>query len=220
VAVVIASHHLKDTWRPRLDWPDGTHVQWGRGGLVLRGSGNYLTAFFEAFPRDGSAGFLRGEGADIALAESDAFRQWSSANSCLRGSGHRWSRQIRKNGRATGQIYQNGGCICASCGSFSISMKPIVQLADWSRAPTRSELASILLGGCKPPPHSDMEMLKHSRRLELRARAAKIRLPDIPPGPAPGLFCEDPYRLACRQAVLDYTASRGEQAVSAIEIFS
>lgn len=64
-------------------WPEDTFVQCGDSGLVLGDSEDtsYLTAFFEAFPKDPKT-FIRGEGKDLAEAELSAFNKFLKIKAC------------------------------------------------------------------------------------------------------------------------------------------
>lgn len=207
---VIAEHHARDEWRPKQPWPTDCHVQWGGSGVVL-GSAPYRTAFFEAFPRDGTAGFIRGEGPSIDDAEADAFRQWSASSACLSSGGHRWTRSRRtkgKDGKPKAFTYTNGGCFCLKCGAFQTAMLPIVELGSWRKPLSCTELETIASGYCRPR-HGDPDDQRKAlwrRRTALRGTAAGIKLPplDMPCTPKVGVFDPDEYETACRRAVADY----------------
>ena len=55
----------------KYDWKDNCFVQCGDEGVVLDKVDSYLTAFFEAFPKEPKT-FIRGEGKTIAEAEKQA----------------------------------------------------------------------------------------------------------------------------------------------------
>lgn len=241
---IIKSHHAKDEWRPLLAWPDDCTVQWGGRGVVFSGKETYQTAFFEAFPADGSAGFLRGEGKTIEEAEADAFSQWERQAGCFRGRGHRWTRARRlgdvharaaKHGRplnrlSSGQLrdlmkaintYTNSGCFCLRCGAFQCVARPIPEIGKW-RDPLRStELEAIGSGMVRREPWEDKvpeDERRRSqlfrRRLELRAKANGIVLPDhtAPEFQGTGnLFDEDPYDTACHEAALAYYVQQAKR---------
>jgi hypothetical protein len=162
----IADHHLKDEWRPLLAWPEDCYVQWGGSGLVLgREPGeSYGTAFFEAFPKGDSGGFVRGEGPTIEEAEADAHGKWTRASAC----DHRFSRKG----------YTNGGAICRKCGHFATVFKPIVKLGSWAKPIEAQEIAHALGGYLCPWPNETESSNKFHRRLLLRIRAAGMAIPD------------------------------------------
>lgn len=108
-------------------WPENCFVQCGGDGLVIASKGSlnkvftsedplkelavqashpesYITAFFEAFPKEPDT-FIRGEGKDIAAAEEDAWTQYLSFVAC---KGH----EFEKRG------YTNGAGFCVHCGMF------------------------------------------------------------------------------------------------------
>jgi hypothetical protein len=212
----IASHHLNDPWRPVQAWPDACYVQWGGDGVVL-GRNSYRTAFFEAFPKDGSAGFIRGEGATVTEAEQSAFRQWSAAARCQASGGHLWSRTRRdksKEGVVRPHTYTNGGCFCLKCHAFQTVMKPVVKLGAWRDPLGRSELQSIASGYCRGDGSADRpEQVLWRRRMALRAALAGIKLPpvDMPCAPKAKLFESDEYERACARAVVDYYRANSER---------
>lgn len=131
----IAAHHIKGTPEHRLSslirpdpdytpvcaWPDDCTVQWGHGLVPA-------VPFFEAFPR---GTFIRGEGADIAEAEANAFAKYQRDLAC----DHQWGRQ-----RPNGQLYTNGAGWCRKCGGFRGRMfQPVVVLGHWRRPLSRWE---------------------------------------------------------------------------------
>jgi hypothetical protein len=206
---IIASQHKNEAWRPLLAWPDDALVQWGGSGVVLAGRESYQTAFFEVFPKDGSAGFLRGEGVDLEAAESSAHKAWTRQNACHTASGHRWSRAMRnKDGGVS--TYTNGGCFCLRCGSFQTAMAPIVELGAWRKPLGVSEIDHIASGFCRPSKNLDAIGRKWLRTLALRAALSGIKLPPITPRePGLGPFAQDSYQRACERAVaLFYIANR------------
>ena len=94
----------ENPYTPICDWPEDCRVQWGDCGLVLRKKGNggdYLTAFFEAFPDT----FIRGEGETVEQAEKDAYSQFVKFSVCSAHEFERWH-------------YTNGGGVCKHCGMF------------------------------------------------------------------------------------------------------
>ena len=115
--VILARQHQQGAWRyqpenePKKPWPEDTVVQWGVGGLVFRDEdkgGNYVTAFFEAFPKDPDT-FIRGEGATVAEAEENAFAQFEKYLAC---PGHEFERRG----------YINGAGFCKHCDLFAGSI--------------------------------------------------------------------------------------------------
>lgn len=90
--MIIANHCKEGTARgakhkPVCAWPENCYVQWGDSGIVFTGGkgisedinilSSYVTAFFEAFPRDPDT-FIRGEGTTIEEAERKAFAKFTS----------------------------------------------------------------------------------------------------------------------------------------------
>jgi hypothetical protein len=203
---IIRPQHENDPWRPLQAWPDSTHVQWGGKGVVFGKSDAYTTAFFEAFPRDGTAGFLRGEGQSIEAAEEAAFAQWSRFRTCLDTGGHRWGRtRILGNGKTS--TYTNGGCFCRRCGSFQTVMPVIVALGEYKQPLSTIELESIASGFCRANTdrESDKRAILWRRRMALRAKVAGIDLPPITPrDPTLNPFASDDYSRGCRKAVRAY----------------
>jgi hypothetical protein len=206
---VIAAHHSEDTWRPRQSWPAAVQVQWGENGLVFTPGAphSYQTAFFEAFPQDGSAGFIRAEGADLEAAELHAYQLWQRQHGCAEGEGgHRWTRSLRlREGRV--QTYTNGGCHCLRCGAFEVAMSPIVELGAFNAPLSATELESMASGFCRASPWSveDRRSRKWRQRMALRGRRAGIALPEVTPRePGREPFDPDGYELACRHAVAEY----------------
>jgi hypothetical protein len=116
-----------DGWLPVSPWPADCMVQWGGAGLVLRPSGDYRTAFFEAFPREPDT-FIRGEGADVPAAEAEAWRKFARQRDC---PGHK----VERAG------YRNGAGVCSECGLFV--SKAFAPLPD----PDTSSLLGAALGG-------------------------------------------------------------------------
>lgn len=204
----IASHHANDPWRPVQNWPEDTLVQWGRQGVVFvqDGKDSYTTGFFEAFPGDGSAGFIRGEGATLEEAEEKAFQEWSRNRACLEAGGHRWSRTRRLRGGKT-DTYLNGGCFCRRCGAFQTIMSEVVMLGAYKAPLTSAELNSMASGFCRASPWSrdDERSRRWRRRMILRAKFFGIALPEITPAdPGKDPFEDDPYEKRCARAVRDF----------------
>jgi len=89
------------------EWPADCAVQGGTSGIVFARSGNYHTAFFEAFPRD-PATFIRGEGATVEAAETAAWGKWQRVLHCPSGGQHEYETRG----------YRNGAGFCRYCGLF------------------------------------------------------------------------------------------------------
>jgi len=195
--MIIAKHCLSRDWQPKLPWPDDCSVQWGSKGVVFSREGNYSTAFFEAFPKDNSGGFIRGEGESVSLAEKDAFEKYKSEIHCA----HVWSRTLRlKNGGFS--TYTNGGCFCLKCNAFKTVMRPIVKLGSWGDYLSASDFSLINMGVVSP----FCESKKYARRLFLKGRMFGIELPDWQD--FNGLDSDecilDSFNKACRHAVKNY----------------
>jgi len=234
---IIAKHHASDPWQPLKPWPDNCHVQWGDRGLVLGREKSYSTAFFEAFPKDGSGGFIRGEGETLEAAEASAFASYERQHACVTAGGHRWTRSKRlrtfqKRLRKERQVpeimtYTNGGCFCLRCNAFATALPAVPSLGDWRTPLSFSELDSIMSGLVRPNPALDgrdsEEERKRSalwrRRLELRARFFGIELPDhrLPQyqrDEEAGPRGVDPYEQACRDAVARFYLRTKEAAAT------
>ncbi len=207
----IASQHANDPWRPLLEWPEDALVQWGGHGIVLAGKDSYKTAFFEVFPKDGSAGFIRGEGEGLEAAEADAHKTWVRQSGCNATGGHRWTRARRQKGGGI-QTYTNGGCFCLKCGSFQTVMPPIVELGAWRKPLSVMEIDAIAMGHCRPTERDDAKSREYSRKLGLRARRSGIRMPPVT-SPVQGrrAFEQDPYELACQRAVAEFYIDHRER---------
>jgi hypothetical protein len=212
---IIAGQHKNDVWRPLLGWPEDCLVQWGGRGLVLSKDGNhYQTAFFEAFPKDGSAGFIRGEGKGLEAAEAAAHKIWQRQNGCNTTGGHRWSRTLRNNSGGV-QTYINGGCFCLKCGSFKSVMAPVVALGDWRKPLSVVEISAIASGHCRPSRRDDAESLAWSHKLSLRAKLSGIKLPPVTEREEGlRLFEEDSYELGCQRAVAEFYLANRERLES------
>lgn len=93
---------------PRLAtraWPATTSLQGGENGLVgISGGGAYETAFMEAYPTRLPT-FLRGEGATLTDAETDAWRRHQTVIRCRHDGG------FEPRGR------RNGYGFCSGCGA-------------------------------------------------------------------------------------------------------
>jgi hypothetical protein len=82
-----------DPYDCQKEWPEDCGVQCGDSGLVFSKSGNYQTAFFEAFPKNPGC-FLRGEGATIEEAEENCWNKYQKVIVC----NHEMERRDRKDG--------------------------------------------------------------------------------------------------------------------------
>jgi hypothetical protein len=228
---IIASQHANDPWRPLHPWPDDCRVQWGGSGIVITDAGSYGTAFFEAFPGDGSAGFLRGEGETLEAAETDAFARYSRQRACHVAGGHAWTRARRlkgheerlRKGRKVPKVdtYTNGGCFCLRCGAFQTAKPSIPRLGSWRDPMAFGELELIMMGSLgsersRLRGRSERERAENAvfyRRLELRARMFGIALPD-PAAPeyrsdeGGSILRESAYARDCRKAVVAFYAER------------
>lgn len=207
----IAAQHRNDPWRPQLPWPDDCTVQWGGRGVVLTGADSYRTAFFEVFPKDGSGGFIRGEGETVEEAERAAHDRWNRQKRCFDAGGHRWTRTRRfKSGQT--RTYTNGGAFCLGCGAFQTALKPIITLGEWCKPLEVSELSLIRMGGIWPR-DQERETVRFARRLWLRARAAGLALPhyteaQFQPDGDDFEAARDRYGEACYGEVLRYYAKQ------------
>jgi hypothetical protein len=87
-------------------WPEDTYVQCGDSGLVIGNleKESYITAFFEAFPKDPST-FLRGEGNSLEEAELVAFNKFLRIKAC---DGHEYKR-----------YHDSEHADCVKCGLFT-----------------------------------------------------------------------------------------------------
>lgn len=137
--MIIADHHKTGSWRsadtdyvPSCAWPADCYVQWGASGIVGTQSGTcYTTAFFEAFPTTGAGGFIRGEGADIAGAERDAFQKFERQFGCQ----HRFGRRG----------YLNGGALCYHCNAFRMIFSPVHVFGEWRKPLNKIEQSCLEL---------------------------------------------------------------------------
>lgn len=84
-------HLGEEDYELKKDWD--CSCQCGSSGLVIATSGNYTTAFFEAFPKNPSC-FIRGEGETVELAEEDAWQQYQKIKTCK----HEMERRDRTDG--------------------------------------------------------------------------------------------------------------------------
>lgn len=126
----------------RYDWPDNCFVQGGGNGIVLTTgtmqqtlsnpeeavkcltgqTPHYMTAFFEAFPKEPST-FIRGEGKTVEEAEDSAWKQFQKITACTK---HEFE--------AKG--YTNGCGFCKHCGLFGIDVLPITEKCVVCGVPT------------------------------------------------------------------------------------
>lgn len=88
-------------------WPE-FKIQANGTGVVL-GEAPYLTAFFEAFPREPST-FIRGEGVDVQTAENEAWEKYQRILAC---PNHEYKRHNN-----------DGAGICIHCGLFQQNVLP------------------------------------------------------------------------------------------------
>ena len=88
----------------KKEWDEDCFVQCGETGLVLSKKGNYITMFFEAFPKNPKT-FIRGEGKTLEEAEDSAWKQFIKYKQC---TNHEFERRD----------YRNGSGICKHCGLF------------------------------------------------------------------------------------------------------
>lgn len=165
---VASQHTWKDVdFTPACAWPESAYVQWGSNGLVLsrKDGGNYMTAFFEAFPGDNAGGFIRGEGASIAEAEQACFEKYQREIGCQ----HRWGRRD----------YTNGGAFCHACGAFKSVFKPIVSLGAW-RKPIEWHENVLLEEDDEDPPEKASEYM---RKIRMRKRLFGVKPKPVFGGP-------------------------------------
>lgn len=101
-----ASKSFGDDFDCKKDWPEDCYVQCGGSGIVFKSNsdaGSYLTAFFEAFPKNPKT-FIRGEGANIEEAEANAWDKFQRILACDK---HEYKRHGEEHG------------ICVKCGLFT-----------------------------------------------------------------------------------------------------
>lgn len=90
------------------DWPEDIFIQGGGRGLVLkRDGGAYITAFVEVCP---PGTFLRGEGETIAEAEQAVWKKYTTWLNCD-GTG-------KPHGPFEARQYENGAGYCTRCGAW------------------------------------------------------------------------------------------------------
>lgn len=154
---VIAAHCRPGSPRAELhalvcNWPANVLVQWGGEGLVYSRTGNYCTAFFEAFPLDG--GFIRGEGETIEQAECTCFAKFEKTSNCQ----HVWGRRG----------YTNTGGTCLKCKLFAANrFQEIYQIGAWRRplSPIEVQFLNLRETGFGAP-----ENARYARKLALRKK--------------------------------------------------
>jgi hypothetical protein len=97
----------------RHEWPPDCFVQGGRMGVVIsrKPEGNYLTAYFEAFPGT----FIRGEGESLELAEDQAWAKYERYTACPE---HDYKPYPRGQGDNPKARYENGAGFCQNCNRF------------------------------------------------------------------------------------------------------
>lgn len=93
-------------YTPKFDWGNTTFCQCGDGGISLRESSMYITAYFEAFPEVPIKTFIRGEGKTIEDAEKDAWEKYERIKLCPE---HEFERKG----------YTNGAGFCKHCNLFA-----------------------------------------------------------------------------------------------------
>lgn len=98
------------TYETKNEWD--CFCQGGTDGCVLSESGNYQTAFFEAFPRNPSC-FVRGEGVTVADAEQQAWAKWQKIQTC----NHEMERRQRTDGYA----------YCKHCSYSAMVFEPLTK---------------------------------------------------------------------------------------------
>lgn len=112
---MLISIHRGDDVEARHPWPEGTYVQGGSKGLVIKHEGGtYRTAFVEAFPREPDT-FLRGEGATVEEAEDACWAKWERIVACPAHPEH---------GPFEPRMYRNGAGFCTRCGAWFPKVLP------------------------------------------------------------------------------------------------
>lgn len=193
----IAQRNSRDSWQPLCDWPHQTFVQWGRTGFVFSRTGNYQTAFFEAFiDNDPDVGFIRGEGEDLAAAEANAWARYRNAKECR----HIWGRRG----------YLNGVGVCLRCGHLKANVfKQVPVLGAWREPLSSSELSIISMGSVDGDPVPGEE--EFIAKLRLRARRAGLFLPSrkkVTQG-IPETEASEAFYMACRDVLAAWLATNG-----------
>jgi hypothetical protein len=153
----------------KFEWEDDCFVQCGSSGIVL-GKGSlqdvfdaenplkalgeaaadnksYVTAFFEAFPKEPQT-FIRGEGESVEEAEKSAWEQYQKFKNCLE---HEFERRG----------YDNGGGICKHCGMFKSDAFPPAHNCKVCNIPTCFTYDINKVWYCEEHSESIPEELKH-----------------------------------------------------------
>ncbi len=94
-----------ETYECQYDWPVDCFAQYGDRGIVFTKKGSYRTACVEAFPTNPKT-FIRGEGATVQEAETNAWNKFEEQRDC---PSHEFER-----GK-----YRNGAGICKHCKLFA-----------------------------------------------------------------------------------------------------
>lgn len=165
----------------RHPWPDGTFLQGGDTGLVLKPDGDYLTAFVEAFNENLNL-FIRGEGRTVPEAEDNAWAQYERQTTC---PGHVWE--------ARG--YLNGAGICKRCGRFQTGVFTPEQLGCYCKVCGAPTFQTRIGGDFYCEQHADdpdIQRLREQRLKDWRPGEAPVtgstisdmlcRLLPVPPG--------------------------------------
>lgn len=97
-------------YETKYDW--GFFCQAGTSGVVFSKTGNYKTAFFEAFPRSPKC-FIRGEGSTVEEAEQQAWDKWQKIQVCK----HEMERRHRTDGYG----------YCKHCSYSSMVFEPLTK---------------------------------------------------------------------------------------------
>lgn len=89
------------------NWPEDCKVQGGSKGAVVGQTTGYVTAYFEAFPKNPSC-FIRGEGKDMKEAEDKAYEKFIKYTTCPE---HEFEKV---------PSYHNGMGKCKHCGMMKV----------------------------------------------------------------------------------------------------
>lgn len=89
------------------NWPEDCKVQGGSKGAVVGQTTGYVTAYFEAFPKNPSC-FIRGEGKDMKEAEDKAYEKFIKYTTCAK---HEFEKVT---------TYKNGMGKCKHCGMMKV----------------------------------------------------------------------------------------------------
>lgn len=104
-----ARNSLGEDYECKHDWGD-TSVQCGDSGIVFSKPENYITAFFEAFPKKPTC-FLRGEGSNVEEAELNCWNKYQKVLTC----NHEMERRNRRDGYG----------YCKHCAYSSMVFEPL-----------------------------------------------------------------------------------------------